>query len=87
MDKMKEVLKPKWTYKITDNQLLLFEIGVCGTSIGGILLLIGLVSPLTGGSTDVGGIKDIVLAGIVCGVCFCLLIIAVLGFHKTREKI
>lgn len=87
MNKLKGFLKSKWAYRLTDNQLLLFEAGLIAFSMGGILLLTGVVNPLFGLSTDVGGFNDVVASVIVCVGGLALLIISVIGFYKNREEI
>jgi hypothetical protein len=82
MSSIKEFLKSKWAYKLTDNQLFAFEGGLIGMSMGASFLLVSLVPSLFDGE-----IEDIVVASVILGIGFGLTTTMTYIFCKTREEI
>jgi hypothetical protein len=82
MSSIKEFLKSKWAYKLTDNQLFAFEGGIVAMSMGSSFLLVSLLPSLFDGD-----IQDIVLASVILGIGLGLTFAMSYVFHKTREEI
>ena len=80
MGEIKNFLRSKWVYKLTDNQIFAFETGIVAMSMGASFLFMTIVpSP--------GGIKAILVATAMMVTGLAIVVFIAYVMNKTREEI
>ena len=86
MNKIKEFFKSRWTYKITENELLLMGGAIVGTTMGLSFLLLGVMNIISVPYT-LGKVNDMVASAIVFAIGIVLVVVAAYKIYKKQEKI
>jgi VanZ family protein len=86
MNKIKDFFKSRWTYKITENELLLMEGATVATTMGLSLLLLGIMNNISIPYT-LGRVNDMVASTVVFVIGLVLVVLVAYKIYKKQEKI